>query len=357
MSNCNLDVTLPGLGGMRAVWQAAAHAQGNDASAVLAIVLDTKGSTYAPRGACMLVRGTGNIGWLSGGCLEPEIAEHAARSASKRVLSVMLLDTRDDAALFSGHASGCRGQLLIALLPLVCLAPLAPLVDCWHAGNDLELQFDFSKPLAAVADVQLCSATQRQHRHFAFAAPPDAMEYLATSPSQTLCIAPPKRALVFGAGPETQPLLAQFRALGWHSTLIEARPRWQVLAKHADAHQALRPEDSACQQALDAADAVLIMHHQFELDLAALSACAAHILHAEENTQTHVRYVGLLGPEQRCADLMRLLKPAAQAALRPYLRSPIGLKLGGYGAAAIALASTAQLQEFWCADVPMKRSA
>jgi xanthine dehydrogenase accessory factor len=324
---------------------------------VLAVFLDTKGSTYAPRGACMLVRGTGNIGWLSGGCLEPEIAEHAARSASQRVLSVMLLDTRDDAALFSGHASGCRGQLLIALLPLVCLAPLAPLVDCWCAGNDLQLQFDFSKLLTAVADVQLCCGAQLQQQQLALDVPPDAMNYLATSPIPALCIAPPKRALVFGAGPETQPMLAQFRALGWHSTLIEARPRWQLLAQQADTHHAQHPEEIACQQALDAADAVLIMHHQFELDLAALSACAAHILHAEENTQTHVRYVGLLGPEQRCADLMRLLKPAAQAALRPYLRSPIGLKLGGYGAAAIALASTAQLQEFWCADVPKKRSA
>ena len=50
--------------------------------AVLAIVLETEGSTYAGTGAMAVFGEGGHVGWLSGGCLEPEIEQCAIAAAS-----------------------------------------------------------------------------------------------------------------------------------------------------------------------------------------------------------------------------------------------------------------------------------
>ena len=50
--------------------------------AVLATVLETEGSTYAGTGAMAVFGEGGHVGWLSGGCLEPEIERCASAAAS-----------------------------------------------------------------------------------------------------------------------------------------------------------------------------------------------------------------------------------------------------------------------------------
>ena len=85
-----------------------------------------------------------------------------------------------------------------------------------------------------------------------------------------------------------------------------------------------------------AADAVLVMHHDFELDREALAALADEAFD----------FIGLLGPQRRRDDLFKLLTPAGCASLSPRLRSPVGLDLGGRGPEAIALSIAAQLQDW-----------
>ena len=54
--------------------------------AVLALVLETAGSTYAGAGDMVLFCNGSQVGWLSGGCLEPELARRAEQvSAAGRV--------------------------------------------------------------------------------------------------------------------------------------------------------------------------------------------------------------------------------------------------------------------------------
>jgi len=54
--------------------------------AVLALVLETDGSTYAGAGDMVLFCNGSQVGWLSGGCLEPELARRAEQvSAAGRV--------------------------------------------------------------------------------------------------------------------------------------------------------------------------------------------------------------------------------------------------------------------------------
>lgn len=310
-------------GNARHVLEAAAEASG-EADAVLALVVETEGSTYVEAGAMALFgAAAGQAGWLSGGCLEPEIERHAADAARATRIEWLEVDTRDDEDLLSGSALGCRGRLRIALLPLRALDGIDTLLDVWCRGRvalDWALRGDGSVAASA-------AAVSREWR--LDAAPP---RWHAAVDAWMLRIPPPPEALLLGAGPETPMLLPLLRELGWRTTLAERRPRWRALATLADRHLDATPSDAA--RAAHAGDAVLVMHHNFELDREALAALAS----------TEVAFVGLLGPVRRREDLFRVLPGATREALLPRLRSPIGLKLGGRGSEAIALSVAAQLQ-------------
>ncbi|MBD7922882.1 XdhC family protein [Xanthomonas bonasiae] len=293
------------------------------APAVLAVAMATEGSTYAHAGAVALFGADGaQQGWLSGGCLEPEIARCAAAVAVTGELAWMDIDTRDDEDLLSGSAVGCRGRLHLALLPLRALPGFERLAQAWlQRRGALRLALDADGGIvAAVAGETL----QWRLRCQSWAG--------AAACGGQVQVPPPPRVSVFGAGPETAVLLPLLRQLGWMTTLVEQRPRWAAQAMLADQTLACTPT-----RALDAcadSDAALVMHHHFELDREALAALAA----------SAIPFLGLLGPARRREDLFRLLRPQQHAQLLPRLHSPIGLRLGGSGAEAIALSIAAQLQ-------------
>ncbi|MDV0440092.1 XdhC family protein [Xanthomonas sacchari] len=293
------------------------------APAVLAVAMAREGSTYAHAGAIALFGADGaQQGWLSGGCLEPEIARCAAEAADAATPAWMEIDTREDEDLLSGSAAGCRGRLYLALLPLHALPGFDALAQAWLQGRGgltlaLEADGDF---VASVA-----GQTLRWRLPWRMVS--------ATSPRfGEVHVPPPPRVSVFGAGPETTVLLPLLRQLGWMTTLVEQRPRWVALAALADRALACTPTRGLADCA--DSDAALVMHHHFELDREALDALAG----------SAIPFLGLLGPVRRREDLFRLLGPTQRAQLLPRLHSPIGLRLGGNGAEAIALSIAAQLQ-------------
>ncbi|WP_309263304.1 XdhC family protein [Lysobacter arvi] len=311
-------------GGARAVLDASVVAAQRGCPATLAVVLETSGSTYVRAGALALFDSDGaQVGWLSGGCLEPEIARRAEAAARAERIDFMEIDTRFDEDLLSGSAVGCRGRLRVALLPLAALRDWCAHVAAWRAGDALRLcvHRDGAVEVATGADAGT-------HRLSAETPPwPDAQSRW----SLTWPAAP--SVIVFGAGPETPFLLPMLRALGATITLVERRPRWSGAGALADHAPALTPT-----QALGVAtrrhDVALVMHHNFELDREALHALAA----------APIGFVGLLGPLRRRDDLFRVLPADAREALLPRLHSPVGLHLGGSGPEAIALSIAAQLQ-------------
>jgi xanthine dehydrogenase accessory factor len=146
---------------------------------------------------------------------------------------------------------------------------------------------------------------------------------------------PLPRVVLFGAGPEMPLLLPLLQQLGWKTLLVEARERWIAAGADADRHLDVGPTPASGDAEIIGADAALVMHHNFELDRETLQALA----------DSRVPYIGLLGPKRRRDDLFKLLSAAERDSLGPRLRSPVGLDLGGQGAAAIALSIAAQLQE------------
>lgn len=291
-------------------------------AAALAVVVDTEGSTYAHAGAMALFGGAqGQVGWLSGGCLEPDIERRASQAARDGVLDWMDIDTRDDEDLLAGSAVGCRGRLHLALWPLARMHGLRELLDAWHQQR-LPLQLAF----AANGAIQASVGEQRADWQLPVSGEPVAQR------GYRISVAPPPRVLVFGGGPESPLLLPLLRQLGWQVVLIERRPRWRVQGQFADESWDLAPAEAVAR--LEHGDAVVVMHHHFELDRETLAALADRA----------PGYLGLLGPSRRRDDLFRVLPAQAREALRACLRSPVGLPLGGQGAEAIALSIAAQLQ-------------
>ncbi len=305
---------------------AAAHQRGD--SATLALVVETEGSTYVGAGAMALFGAPeGQVGWLSGGCLEPEIEKRASAAAALTRIEWMDIDTRDDEDLIGGSALGCRGRLRLGLLPLAVLRGWPALVEAWKRGSGI-LKLSVSMQGEVSAEVG-----ELKHRWKTDVAHSD--EFHASAGIWNLTIPAPPAALVFGAGPETPTLLPLLRSLGWMTTLVERRSRWLSEARHADV-LVEAPPHAASSMLGRAFDAALVMNHNFELDREALDALAG----------SELPFIGLLGPARRREDLFRVLPPAAREALLPRLRSPIGLKLGGQGPEAIALSIAAQLQAY-----------
>ena len=319
------DIAMPrflAAGNPRPILQAAVAAARRGDAATLALVLETEGSTYSRAGAMALFAADTQVGWLSGGCLEPELALRAAHAAAEARIGWIEIDTRDDADLFSGSALGCRGRLRIALLPLAAMQGVDALLEAWLAGGTCLQR-------ALTGDGRI--ALQAGDLTGAWQLPTSSSEWAPANRSWSLPLAPSPEVLVLGAGPETPVLLHLLRDLGWRTSLVEDRARWQGAFAHAEvqyasAHLALRQPHRFA--------AALVMHHSFERDRDALDMLAA----------TPIAFIGLLGPPRRRDDLFKLLTPAQCAALDPRLRAPVGLDLGGQGPEAIALSIAAQLQ-------------
>lgn len=292
--------------------------------AALAVVLETEGSTYTRAGTVVLFTDEGHVGWLSGGCLEPEIERRALQAVDQGALDWMEIDTRDDDALFSANAVGCRGLQRIVLIPLAALDGIGGVLEYWLRGNG-------TLALRLQADGQLGWRCEDAEAAGSLRSLP--LEWAGARAQWTLQWRPAPSVVVLGAGPEAAPLVPLLRGLGWRVQVIEPRERWR---------SRLPGGGSPGQQAgMTAAgwhaplpDAVLVMHHNFEMDREALERLA----------DLPIAFIGLLGPGRRRDDLFKVLPPQACASLSPRLRSPVGLSLGGRGPEAIALSIAAQLQ-------------
>ena len=304
-------------GNARPALRAAADAARMRSPAVLAIVVQTEGSTYSRAGTCVLFAGDEQIGWLSGGCLEPELARAACMVAAEGQLCWVKIDTRDDAALFSGNAVGCRGCQWIALLPLHQLPGLAGCLDVWLQGRDTLHLSLATRGLVEGRCAGSSFCTQ--------------LPVLKSDEAIDICVwrlqwHRPPLVQLHGAGPEAATLVPMLEDQGWLIQVVESRRAWQARLPSLQQTN----EEQADRQV----DAALVMHHNFELDLDALRLLA----------RSRIPFIGLLGPRQRREDLFKVLDADTRAALHSRLRSPIGLALGGRGPEAIALSITAQLQ-------------
>jgi xanthine dehydrogenase accessory factor len=252
----------------------------------LATLVQTEGSTYRKPGARLLVERNGKtLGVLSGGCLEEEIARHGQKVIDDVSPVLLSFDTK---ILY-----GCDGQLKILVEPLPA------------AGSNGNLITAIGRALKSRAGDALGSTLLTV----------DAL--VAERSGVFVQIVPlPVRLLLFGTGPEIEPITQLAENLGW---IVERFGHPTELADD------FRP---------DAQTAALVMTHNFGRDLLAL----------DRVLPLQLRYVGLLGPIKRHAELLaRLSEYRPLDFASGNLFAPAGLDIGSEAPEEIALAIVSEV--------------
>lgn len=262
----------------------------------LATLVRTRGSTYRKPGARLLIDAGGEtLGVLSGGCLEEEIARRSASVITTGEPAMLEFDTRK---LF-----GCDGKLE------VIVERIAP------AGIEGNILTKLAAELAARRVCRLRTRFAGDDQGTTLLAPD---ELVAEDDDTFIHTVPlPIRLLLFGTGPEIEPLQALAAPLGWV------------------VHTAAHPSDLPDHIPADLQTAAVIMTHNFGRDLAAL----------DRLLPLRLPYLGLLGPRKRHAELLahytefRELDPSGLAPLH----APAGLDLGSEAPEEIALSIISEI--------------
>ena len=262
----------------------------------LATLVHTRGSTYRKPGARLLIDSQGGtLGVLSGGCLEEEIARHGVNVMRKGIPELVAFDTR--------RLYGCSGfvQILVEKIPAADPTEnLLTLVARKMSQRELcriRTRFEGENPGSELL-------------------PNDAL-VLEEPGTLVHTIRPPVRLLVFGNGPEVEPIQALVDNLGWTV---------EHLRHPSDLSNAFVPDDQT---------AALVMNHNFGRDLAALNRLLP----------LRLAYLGLLGPRKRHAELLAMLQGYRQ--LDPswfeHLYAPAGLDIGSEAPEEIALSIVSEV--------------
>jgi xanthine dehydrogenase accessory factor len=263
----------------------------------LATLVQTEGSTYRKPGARLLVDSDGfTLGVLSGGCLEEEIGRHGKEVIADGSPVLLSFDTK--------RLYGCDGQLTILLERIPAAEQNGNLIT--KVGRLLKNREVCRIRTCFEGDALGCELL-----------PPDVL--LVEQRGVLIDAVPlPVRLLLFGTGPEIEPIAQLAGNLGW---VVERFGHPSELAED------FRP---------DAQTAALVMTHNFGRDLLALDRLLPLQLH----------YVGLLGPRKRQAELLARLSEYRPFDFDTAVRNvfaPAGLDIGSEAPEEIALSIVSEV--------------
>ena len=263
----------------------------------LATLVQTQGSTYRRPGARLLVDSDGGtLGVLSGGCLEQEIGRHGHHVIRNGLPLLLSFDTR--------RLYGCDGRLTILVEPLAAAGENGNLItDIGRAFRNRE-----------VCRVRTCFEGKTLGSELLRAdvfLPEQRGVFIDT-------LQLPVRLLLFGAGPEIEPIARLSENLGW---VVECFSH---------------PSELAQDFRSDTQTGAIVMNHNFGRDLLSL-----HRL-----LPLQLRYVGLLGPKKRHAEILAQLSEYADFDFNSALDNlfaPAGLDIGSEAPEEIALSILAEV--------------
>ena len=316
--------------------------------AALATVVGVKGSAYRREGTQMLVRRDRTYECaLSGGCLEPAVAEAAVRVIDTGVPALVRYDLADDSIW--GLGLGCIGAVDIYI----------ERVDDDEATNDwlaaLErgdaavevLSLSGSSGRLVVRDaVVVGSLSERELTNHAVARARGRLraqdarscaESIDGAELFFLVSTPPPHLVMFGAGHDA-PAMAQLAwSLGFAVTVVDVREAFLtadrfpgatlVSAHHGRFADAVR---------LTPGSFALVMNHHVERDRESLRFCLT----------SPARYIGVLGPRARYEKMLAAL-PAEGCTFSnealSRVRSPVGLSIGAEAPGEIAVAVLSEI--------------
>ena len=299
----------------------------------LATIVRVRGSAYRREGARILVRDDGSYECLlSGGCLEPAVAEAAARVLATGAPIVVPYDLEEDSVW--GVGIGCSGAVDVyierieddpvtsAWLDALERAAPAVLVRRLAGGTGHLLVRDRASE-GTLGSVALDEKAGRHARARLRALWPESgTEWIGDAELFFEVNAASPELVIFGAGSDAEPLARYAWDLGFSVSVVDAREAFLSAARFPHAtlvsshfsrfHEAVRLTDRS---------AVVIMNHHLERDRESLRFAVA----------SDAPYIGVLGPRSRFQKLRAALASeelVLDAVALSRIRSPIGLAIG-----------------------------
>ncbi len=301
----------------------------------LATVMNVRGSAYRRPGARMLMVAGRTAGMISGGCLENDARERGLEViATGKPMLVTYDSTAPDDIVF-GLGLGCNGIVQVLIEPLIAgdeTGPLAFFAACVSRRQAGRIATVFASDIFPLGARLLRWPDGTFTTNLLDPALAKALRENAASRTAGVLvetIAPPVPLTIFGAGDDSIPVAQLAKLLGWHVTVIDARPAYAMPERFpsADAVLCQRPES---QVVLPPESLVMVMTHNFTHDRELLRTLLARPL----------RYLGILGPKSRTQRLLDDLGEETPA----HLHAPAGLDLGAETPEEIAVSIIGEMQ-------------
>ncbi|RIV19141.1 XdhC family protein [Fibrisoma montanum] len=273
--------------------------------AALATVVGLKGSGYRRPGARMLITDDGHwTGAISGGCLEGDALRKAREVMQSGQSRLVTYDTTQPDGENFGIGLGCHGILD------VLIEPLTPT----DTQNSLEV---LDQILQNRREVELSKP-------------------LPNGDFFTEQLRPDIQLLVFGAGYDAVPLVAQAKLVGWHVVVADDCVAHLNPRRFAQADQLLAIQRDNFRQSvtIDSYSAAVLISHNYKFDRSVL----------RELLQTDIRYIGILGPKKRGDALLDELADVVQPSDHDRIFAPVGLDVGAETPTEIALSIVSEVQ-------------
>jgi xanthine/CO dehydrogenase XdhC/CoxF family maturation factor len=317
--------------------------------AASATVIRVHGSAYRREGARMLVRPDGTyVCSLSGGCLEPAVADAAARVIATGVPSTVTYDLADD-SIWSLNI-GCSGAVDIrieridddpvttAWLGALQRGEPAVLVTRLSGADGRRVVFPSGASIGTLGSAALEVVADHASRERL--ALPYAQSGADTCDGVELFLevnhAPPE-LVVFGAGHDAIPLVHHGWTLGFDVTVVDPRAAYLQGDLFPGARLVLTGfDDLASAITLPRGAFVVIMSHHMDRDRLALRFAL----------ERDPAYVGVLGPRARYETLLARLKDdgvTPPPGVKDRIHSPVGLALGAESPEEVALSILAEI--------------
>lgn len=305
----------------------------------LATVVNTWGSSPCAAGSHLAVNGAGAfVGSVSGGCIEGAVVAEALQVIADGRSRQLEFGVSDDLAWSVGLA--CGGSVRIHLERVENPQPLQQILNAQASRQPIAVVTRLADGAQSMYDGSGCggvlglSAEQLAEAQRLLLAGRSACLTASGDEVFLRSYTPPARLVIIGAVHIAQ-LLAPMAALaGFAVTVIDPRMAFATAARFPAVALVTEWPGPALQRiGLDEHSAVVTLSHDPKLDDPALRAA----LHSP------VFYIGALGSSRTHAKRIERLREHGLADSAARIHAPVGLDLGGRGAAEIAVAVLAQV--------------
>lgn len=326
--------------------------------AILATIIDKKGSSYRQVGAKSLILEDGStFGVLSGGCVEQDLFEHSKEVFETGKPKQIIYDLRNDEQAPWGLGVGCNGEITIWLS---LIDPMDKKYEAEKMMNIFNRQYSSTEPFTIgtvlasnyheiippgyvldINDLNFDHSFHNEFNQWNGILENQSINVNEKTVNVTLfleTITPTPSIILFGAGPDASSLTNQLKLLHWHVTVVDHRPGYLNNDKflNVDELKLVPPREFPVGMDISGNSYAIIMTHHYEQDLVYLKGLI----------QRDPAYIGLLGPKRRFQNLKKDLQ-AEGVDIPQYveekIHTPIGLDIGSETPEEIALSIVAEI--------------